>query len=67
MLTIRSLVNEVIQSHTMTATQQQTLNSLLIRSRCSTSDLEALDQLTAALQRGDVQLITLTEAPSFAS
>ncbi len=58
---IQSLVQTVLQTHVLTASQARQINSYLLQAHCNPADLEALDALTDALNGGTVHVSSAAE------
>jgi hypothetical protein len=54
-MSIREIINEVLQSSVLTLQQESAINKILWEKTYNLSDLEALDELVEAIIRNDVQ------------
>ncbi len=54
-MSIREIINEVLQSSVLTPQQESAINKILWEKTYNLSDLEALDELVEAIIRNDVQ------------
>ncbi len=55
-MSIREIIDEVLQSSTLTLQQELAINKILWEKGCSLSDLEALDELVEAILRQEVKV-----------
>ncbi len=54
---LQELVTEVLRTHTLTTQQERQINSWLRQGPPTLAELALLDQLTDALNRGEVQIM----------
>ncbi|NJK63752.1 MAG: hypothetical protein HC921_14640 [Synechococcaceae cyanobacterium SM2_3_1] len=59
---LQELVTEVLRTHTLTTQQERQINSWLRQGTPTLADLALLDQLTDALNRGEVQIMASASA-----
>jgi hypothetical protein len=62
MAMLQELVTEVLRTHTLTLQQERQINSWLRQGTPTLADLALLDQLTDALNCGEVQILTAASA-----
>ncbi len=56
-MSIAELVEQAFSSQTLTPAIEAKINEIMWHGRYSPSDLEALDQLTRALEKGEIVVI----------